>query len=163
MAEKFTSLHRNIENTPLNGTIQTKQLPSSNRRPQTSEKARKPPCNWVGQKEKEKEGIRMGPVPRGGICEGGRFSTSWEGASPWEKVHWMEGESSKGLMEGKMGSNLHRGLALPFCIPQLLCWWEWGSGAEAQTPKLSHREKTRVSWGNSLKSSRVRMWQRRVY
>ena len=109
--EKFTSLHRNIENTPVSETIQTKQLPSTNRRPQASEKARKPPCNWAGQKEKEKEGIRMGPVPRGGICEGGKFSTSWEGASPSEKVHWMErefwclkrGRAAKGLWKAKCG------------------------------------------------------------
>lgn len=53
----------------------------------------------------------MGPVPKGGICEGGRFSTSWEGGSPWEKVHWMEGEfwclkrgrAAKGSWKAKWG------------------------------------------------------------
>ena len=36
-------------------------------------KTRKCPHNWIGQKSKEKEGIRMGPAPQGGNCKGGIF------------------------------------------------------------------------------------------
>ena len=48
--------------------IHTEQLLNIDRRPQLSEKTRKPPCNWVGQKEKEKEGIRAWLAPQGGSC-----------------------------------------------------------------------------------------------
>ena len=61
---EFTSFHRNIENIPTSGTIHKEQLLSTDRRPQTSKKTIKPPCNQVGQKGKEKEEIRTGPVPR---------------------------------------------------------------------------------------------------
>ena len=72
---RFTSLHRSIENTSTGGMIHTEQLLHSNIRPQMSKKTRKPPCNWVGQKEKEKERIKMGPEPQGGSCEGGKLPT----------------------------------------------------------------------------------------
>ena len=37
----------------------------------TSERSRNPPHNQVGKKKKVKEkGIRMGPAPHGGSCEG---------------------------------------------------------------------------------------------
>ena len=52
--------------------IHTEQLLSTDRRLQMSEKTRKPPHNRVGQKEKEKEGIRTGPASRSGSCEGGK-------------------------------------------------------------------------------------------
>ena len=61
---EFTSFHRNIEDISTSGTIHREQLLSADRRPQTPKKTIKPPCNQVGQKEKEKEEIRMGPAPR---------------------------------------------------------------------------------------------------
>ena len=65
-----------------------------------------------------------------------------------------KGENSNRFVEGKAESNLHRGSALPLCASQPktpLCRCGWQSGAEAQTPKFSPRERTRVSCGNSLK------------
>ena len=123
----------------------------------------KPPSNPVRQKEKEKEGMRTGPALQGGSCEGGKVPAPWEGFSPAEKLDWMEreiqslrGESSNQSVQGKMETNLHRGLAPPPCTPQpeiLLCWW-WGGGwSVTQTPKLSSRERTRVRCRNTLKRS----------
>ena len=52
---ELTCSHKNIKNTPTSGTMRTERLLNAGRWPQTSERARKLPCNWVGQKEKEKE------------------------------------------------------------------------------------------------------------
>ena len=46
--------HRNIRNTSKGGTAPIEHLLNTGRRPQTSQKARKSPCTWVGQKKKEK-------------------------------------------------------------------------------------------------------------
>ena len=98
----------------------------SDRRPQTSEKTRKPPHNWVGRKEKETEGIRIGPVCWGGTCEGGKVPTPWEGSSLAEKLDWTEGEfsslkqeSSNWFVEGKMETNLNRGSHQYTALPKL--------------------------------------------
>ena len=88
-----------IENTYTSRIIHTEQLLSADRRPQMSEKTRKPPCNWVGQKKKEKEGIRVGPASQGESSEGGKVPAPWEGSSPAEKLDWMEG----GVLEPKKG------------------------------------------------------------
>ena len=70
---ELTSFHKHIQNTSSSGTICTEHLLNTGRRPQTSERARKPPHNQVGEKKKEKEkGVGMGPVPQGGSCEGGK-------------------------------------------------------------------------------------------
>ena len=72
------SPHKYIKNTSTCGTVPTEQLLNAGRGPQTSKKARKSPHNWVGQKKKEKKrdkGIRMGPDPLGGSCEGGKVFT----------------------------------------------------------------------------------------
>ena len=121
---EFTALHRNIEKTPTSGTIHTEQLLSTDRKPQTSEKTRKPPCNWVGQKEKEKEEIRTGSVPQGGSCEGGKVPAPWVGSSSAEKLDWIDGEfwrqngESSEYLESKTDSNLHRRSAPPLCASQ---------------------------------------------
>ena len=60
------SPHRYIKNTSTCGTTLTEHLLNADRRPQTSKRARKSPCNWVGQKKKKKKkekGIKTGPVP----------------------------------------------------------------------------------------------------
>ena len=46
--------HKYNKNTSTCGTTPTEHLLSAGRRPQTSQKARKSPCTWVGQKKKEK-------------------------------------------------------------------------------------------------------------
>ena len=111
---EFISFHRNIENTSTSGMIHTEQLLSTDRRTQMSEKTRKHPRNWVGQKEKEKEGIRTGPAPQGGSCEGEKVPALWEVSSPVGRSAWMEGEfqsligqRSNRFVEGKTESNLH--------------------------------------------------------
>ena len=43
------------KNTSTSGMIHTEHLLNAGRRPQTSKRARKPPCDWVGQKKKEIE------------------------------------------------------------------------------------------------------------
>ena len=46
--------HKYIKTTSTYGTTPTEHLLNDGRRPQTSQKARKSPCTWVGQKKKEK-------------------------------------------------------------------------------------------------------------
>lgn len=70
---KLTFSNKNIKNPSTSGTIHAEQLLNTNRRPRTSKKSSKIPHNWVGQKEKENEGIWMGSVFQGGRCEGGKF------------------------------------------------------------------------------------------
>ena len=47
-------LHKYIKSTSTCGTTPTEHLLNAGRRPQTSQKARKSPYTWVGQKKKEK-------------------------------------------------------------------------------------------------------------
>ena len=46
--------HKYIKNSPTCGTTLTEHLLNAGRRPQTSQKSRKFPRTWVGQKKKEK-------------------------------------------------------------------------------------------------------------
>ena len=46
--------HKYIKNTSTYGTTPTEHLLDAGRRPQTSQKSRKSPRTWVGQKKKEK-------------------------------------------------------------------------------------------------------------
>ena len=65
-------------NTSTCGTTPTEHLLNAGRRPQTYQKARNSPRNYVGQKKKRKnrdKRIGMGPAPLGRSCEGGKAST----------------------------------------------------------------------------------------
>ena len=65
-----SEIHLHVEQLP------TKHLLNAGRRPQTSQKARDSPSNWVAQKKKHKDKrIGTGPAPLGGSCEGGKVST----------------------------------------------------------------------------------------
>ena len=79
---EFTFSYKNIKNTSTSRTIHTEHLLNADRRPQTSERARKPPRNWVGQRKKKTKGIGTGPVPQGGSCEGGKVPALWKVSSP---------------------------------------------------------------------------------
>ena len=143
---ELTSSHKYIKNTSTCGTLLTEHLLNAGRRPQTSERARKSPCNWVGQKKEEKlkreKGTMMGPEPLGGSCERRNVSTPWEIPSLVGRSVGMEGElwslgeeCSNWFAEGKMERNVHRQLVLVPCALQpemLVCWCRRGLGAEAQ-------------------------------
>ena len=51
---EITFLHKYIKNTSTCRTTPTEHILNAGRKPQTSQKARKSPHTWVGQKEKEK-------------------------------------------------------------------------------------------------------------
>ena len=51
---KLTSSLRHIKNTSICGMIHIENLLNVGIRPQNSDRARKSPHNWVGQKRKEK-------------------------------------------------------------------------------------------------------------
>ena len=146
--------HRYIKNTSTSGMIHTEHLLNAVRS-LTSERARKPLCNQVGQKKKErkkkKKGIRMGPVPQGGSCEGGKVLHP--GKSPHQRGDqpgWrgsLGGEHSNRFVEGKMESDLHRWSVSPPCTPQpktLVCQCGQGLGAEAWALEVRLRERTGV-------------------
>ena len=58
----------------------------------------------------------------------------------------------------QMESNLHRGSVLPPCTSLLVSVLVGVSGAEAQAPNLSLRERTMFRYGNSLKKSGHGNW-----
>ena len=60
---------RYIKNTSTCGMTLTAQLLNAGRRPQTSKRARKSPCNQVGQKKKERKERKRN---WDGICAPGR-------------------------------------------------------------------------------------------
>ena len=60
--------HKYIKNTSTCGTTPTEHLLNAGRRPQTSQKARKSPHTWVGQKKKKKQRQKN----RDGTCTSGR-------------------------------------------------------------------------------------------
>ena len=65
------------------------------------------------------------------------------------KLQSLGGEHSNRFVEGKMESNLHRGLAPLPCTLQtktLLCWCGWGLPAEAQVLEVTPRERTGVGY-----------------
>lgn len=62
-----------VQNTLTHGTVCTEYLLNTGRRPQTSDRARKPPHNRLGErKERERERSGNKTVPQGGGCEGGK-------------------------------------------------------------------------------------------
>ena len=70
--------HKYVKNASPRGTTPTEHLLNAGRIPQTSQKARKSPSTWVGQKKKDKTETKitgMGPARLGGSCEGGKVST----------------------------------------------------------------------------------------
>ena len=80
--------HKYIKNTSTCGTTLTEHLLNAGRRPQISQKARKSPRTWVGQKKKEKK-------KKTEIKEEGWDLHLWEGAVKEEKfphtrkpLHW---------------------------------------------------------------------------
>ena len=144
---EFTCSHKHTKkkNSSTCRMILTDHLLKAGRRPQTSKKGRKPPHNWIGQKEKtEREKreqiIRMGPALLGGTCETGKESTYWEA------IRLMRGASksqrkAQQLVWGEQSlRELHR--------------WDIqvGVGADFQALEVSPRKRTRVScvetaWG----------------
>ena len=107
--------HKYIKNISTCRTIPTEHLLNAGRRPQTSQKARNSPRNWLGQK-KQREKNRDGP------CTSGRelwrrksFHTLgspftggdrvWAGGKLWSH----RGEHSNRGAEGKVERFLHRG------------------------------------------------------
>ena len=133
-----------IKNTSTCGTTPAEHLLNADRRPQTSQKARKSPRTWVGRKKKEKT-----QKNRDRTCTSGRelwrrksFHTlgspftggdgGWAGGKLWS--HW--GECSNRGAEGKVERFPHRG-SVPTSTHQrerLVCRaGSWGSGLEVRS------------------------------
>ena len=81
-ATAATEKSRCIQDTSRCGRILTEYLLNAGTRPQTSERARKSPCNREGQKKKQ-ERNETGPVPQGGSCERGKVLRA--GKSPHQQ------------------------------------------------------------------------------
>ena len=103
----LTFSHKYIKNTSTCGMILTEHLLNAGRRPQTSKRARKSPCNWVGQKKKEEKRERernrdrtctpgrklckrIGFCTLGSPVTGGKISQDRGGVSgPWRRVQQL--------------------------------------------------------------------------
>ena len=99
--------HKYIKNISTCGTTPTEHLLNAGRKPQTSQKARKSPRTWVGQKKKQRQ------KNRDGICTSGRelgrrksFHTlgrHFTGRDGWEGVSFgaMEESTVAGVQRAK--------------------------------------------------------------
>ena len=106
-----------------------------------SQKGKKSPHNWVGQKKEKEKEIGMGPVPLGGSCERGKVSIPWEVPSLSGRTAGTEGdlwslgkECSNQLVQGKVERDLHR-WSVPTGTPQpetLFLWGGQGLSVEAR-------------------------------
>ena len=155
--------HKYIKNTSACGTTPTEHLLNAGRRPQTSQKGRKSPRTWVGQKKKEK--IRKKNWD--GTCTSGRElwrrksfhtlgrnCTGGDGEWVGGKLRSHGGERSNRGAEGKAVRFLHRGL-VPTSSHQperLVCsparaggGWELRFGLQRSDP----RERTGVGCVNT--------------
>ena len=74
--------HKYIKNTPTCGTTPTEHLLNAGRRPQTSQKARKSPRTWVGQKKKQRQKNRDGGFPGGAVIKNPPAKPEDTGLSP---------------------------------------------------------------------------------
>ena len=136
-----TSSHKYIKNTSTSRTIHKEHLLNAGRRPQISERARKPPCSQVGQKKKKRErekGIRMGLCPREGAvmrkysCTSRVISLDRGGAlEPRRRVQPL-------VCSRQVEGDVHRQSVLPPCTPQpetfiRQCGQQLGAGFRGQT------------------------------
>lgn len=86
------------------------------RRSQTSKRARKSPH----KKKRERKELRWDqPVPLGGSCERGKFSSYWEGPSlaerpvrTEEELQSLGGDFSNQVAENKLEKHMHSQLVL---------------------------------------------------
>ena len=91
-------------------------------------------------RKKRDKGIKMGPAPLGGSCEGGKFffTCSETLSLVAKRVRFgISGKCNNRCVEGKLGRILHKDqcqLASPSLYHTCLhtCWDRWGLGAEAQ-------------------------------
>ena len=147
---ELTYSHQYNKNTSISGMIRTEHLLNTGKRPQISERARKPPHNWIGQKKKGKKikkGTRMGTAPQGGNYKEGNFpkprkvpSTVRRSARMEEKLQSLR-ECSNQSEEGKTEGDLHR-WSPPPCAPQpetLAHHCGQGLGAEARASEVRSR------------------------
>ena len=157
---ELISFHRYIKNTYTSGMICTEHLLNIDKRPQLSKRARKAQHNEVGQKNKETKNKRerhwMGPVSRGGSCEGGKVPASWEVFSPVQTgvTEGISRDRGKTPVCGGQESYLHRQLALPPRAPHpevLIHWYGQQLGPEAQASGQTQGEDWGCLWANSLK------------
>ena len=164
--------HKYIRNTYTCGTTPTEHLLNAGRRPQTSQKARNSPRNWVGQKKKQTQ------KNRDGTCTAGRelwrrkgFHTlgspftggdrGWQGGS-----FGVTEESAATGAEGKAERFPHRGSVLTsnHQPERLVCSpagaggvWEMRLGLRRSDP----RERTEVGCEHSLKGASAPQLARR--
>ena len=120
---------------PLLPQIQPKYIPTWNssqriphwtlaedtRHPKVQERA---PRNQLGQKQKDKKGIRTGPAPPGGSWKGGKVPPPWEAPSRAGTLAGTQGEPRR--LGGERGGQLaaarterepHGGSAPPPVVP----------------------------------------------
>ena len=84
--------HKYIRNKSICGTTLTEHLPNAGIRPQTSQKVRKSPRTWVGQKKKQRQKNRDGTAPQEGAVREEMFPHTRKplhGRGLW----WEEGGS----------------------------------------------------------------------
>ena len=108
--------HKYIRNTSTCGTTPTEYLLNAGRRPQTSQKARKSPRTWVGQKKKERQKNREGTCPSGRelwrrktFHTIGSPFTGGDGGVAGGKLQSHGGERSNRGAEGEAERFPHRG------------------------------------------------------
>ena len=129
---ELTSSHKYIKNRPTHGMVLREHLLNAGRRPQTSERARKSPHNWVGQKKKDREkGIWMAGWdlhPLEGAVKEEMFlytgmSSHWQGDQPRLRGSFVVLEESEatGLQQPEQRETCTDGQCHHPVLPSLRC------------------------------------------
>ena len=158
---KLTLSHKYNKNTSTHGTILTEYILNAGRKPQTAERARKSPCNWVGKKKTEKKKKeRKKKVKK----ESGPDLCPWEGAVKEESFlhpgkpfqQWGDQPGQKGIFRASKDNTSSRFAAAQ---PGTPIFWFWqGLCAGTRALEIRTREKTGVGcvetdWRGGLESS----------
>ena len=158
---KFASLHDNIKNTPINGTILKKHQLNTSGRPQTPKRIRKIltwPVRMKKKKKRKKRGNRRRPALLVGNWRWGEVPTLRKAHSWWRNQLGQKGtferlEENTATSLWKAGQRKNFTLGAFHCLahPSLSCvssgaeeGWvldnEWSSweGADIQNIQLAH-------------------------
>ena len=149
--------HKYIKNTSTCGTTPTEHLLKTGRRPQTSQKARKSPCTWVGQKKKKKQRQknrdetctsgrelwrRKSFHTLGSAFTGGDGGGVGEASEPWRRAQQQGCRGQSGEIPAeRIGADQHS-LAWEACL--LTHQGGWGLGAETRVSEVRSQGE---NWG----------------
>ena len=137
---ELTSSHRYVQNTSICQTVCIEHLLNTGKRPQTSERARKPPHNRLGWKKRERERERSGDR----TCAPERELWLWRRKGPLtgqvQSFRASEESAATSFWKAKQS------VTHPPWQQTLMCWPRQGLGAKAWASEVIPRERSGVGY-----------------